>query len=236
MRQVVKQGMLIVLTLCMLCASADAKWPAVGSDVPGSTGQCLINDAGVVGAVACGAATGVAPADAKYIVQTASTPLTAEQSIGALTTGLLLNTVTGSTGVLTTYAAQACTTQFVRGLSASGVPTCQTVVAADIAAALASGISGHLESTGTTPALSGSCGTSPSVVGTDVAGKVTTGSVAPSSCVLTFATAWTNAPSCMVTNETTANVARAVSSTTVVTLTGTMIAGDVLSYLCVGWK
>jgi|GEM_PF-6542179 len=40
------------------------------------------------------------PADAKYVTQTADSTLSAEQSLGTLTTGLLLNTVTGSTGVL----------------------------------------------------------------------------------------------------------------------------------------
>lgn len=43
-----------------------------------------------------------APTDAKYIVQEANGSLSAEQSLGALTTGILLNTVTGSVGVLST--------------------------------------------------------------------------------------------------------------------------------------
>ena len=42
-----------------------------------------------------------APVGAKYIVQLADGTLSAEQSLGALTTGMLLNTVTGTTGVLT---------------------------------------------------------------------------------------------------------------------------------------
>jgi hypothetical protein len=41
----------------------------------------------------------------KYIVQEATGTLSAEQSLGALTTGLLKNTVTGSTGVLSTAVA-----------------------------------------------------------------------------------------------------------------------------------
>jgi hypothetical protein len=44
----------------------------------------------------------IAPASAKYIVQTATTGLSAEQSLGLLTTGIVKNTVTGSTGVLST--------------------------------------------------------------------------------------------------------------------------------------
>jgi hypothetical protein len=46
-----------------------------------------------------------APASAKYIVQEAHSGLSGEQSLGALTTGLLKNTVTGSTGVLSTASA-----------------------------------------------------------------------------------------------------------------------------------
>lgn len=148
MKQFVKWSVLVLLILCTV--NADAKWPAVGSDVPGSTGQCLINDGGVVSAVACGAATGVAPADATYVVQTVSSSLSAEQSLGALTTGLLLNTVTASTGVLTTYAAQACTNQFVRGLSASAVPTCASVASTDITAMTSAALAGIIsDETGT---------------------------------------------------------------------------------------
>jgi hypothetical protein len=92
----------------------------------------------------------------------------------------------------------------------------------------------HLESRGATPAVAGSCGAGPTIVGTDVAGKVTTGTGSPTSCTITFATAWANAPACMVTNETTPNLARAVSTTATVTLSGTLVAGDVLAYMCFG--
>ena len=49
-----------------------------------------------------GASVVAAPIDAKYIVQTATAGLSHEQSLGELTTGLLKNTVTSGTGVLTT--------------------------------------------------------------------------------------------------------------------------------------
>jgi hypothetical protein len=78
-----------------------------------------------------GAASG-APADAKYIVQTADATLTQEQSLGLLTTGLLLNTVTAGTGVLTAKAANTCTNQFPRSDNASGVWTCATIADADV--------------------------------------------------------------------------------------------------------
>lgn len=49
--------------------------------------------------------TSSAPADAKYIVQEANGGLSAEQSLGDLTTGLLKNTVTAAVGVLSTATA-----------------------------------------------------------------------------------------------------------------------------------
>lgn len=50
-------------------------------------------------------ATTPAPVDATYIVQTANGTLTNEQSLGLLTTGIVLNTVTAGTGVLSTAVA-----------------------------------------------------------------------------------------------------------------------------------
>jgi len=98
------------------------------------------------------------------------------------------------------------------------------------------GASSHTESVGDAPAISGSCGTGPTLVGNDTAGKVTTGTGVPSSCVLTFSPPYANAPACTTTNETTANLLRATSTTTTITLAGTMVAGDVLAYICAGYK
>lgn len=54
--------------------------------------------------VAGGLSSGnIAPADAKYIVQTASSDLSAEQALGALATGIVKNTTT--TGILSIAAA-----------------------------------------------------------------------------------------------------------------------------------
>ena len=59
-------------------------------------------------------------------------------------------------------------------------------------------VNGHIgiSSTGT-PVLS-ACGTSPSIVGNDTRGTVTFGTAAPSTCTLTFASAYTSAPFCVV--------------------------------------
>lgn len=96
-------------------------------------------------------------------------------------------------------------------------------------------LSGHVRGTGTAPTVGGSCGTSPSIVGTDLGGKLTTGTVAPTSCTITYARAYTNAPSCAANNETTANLVKAISTTTTLILSGTFVASDVLTWICVGY-
>lgn len=97
-------------------------------------------------------------------------------------------------------------------------------------------LTGHVVSTGTAPSAS-SCGTGPVVDGTDTAGKVTVGTTPLGTCVLTFATAYTSkAPACVVTNETTANLARAISTVNDVTFNGTFVSGDSLAYICIGGR
>ena len=74
----------------------------------------------------------------------------------------------------------------------------------------------------------------PTISGNDNVFKVTVGATAGTSCTVTFATAFSVAPSCTVSNETTANLLRATSTTTTAIVAGTMVAGDVLAGLCIG--
>lgn len=69
----------------------------------------------------------------------------------------------------------------------------------------------------------------------DSAGKVTSTATGAASIVVTFSAAFTRAPACVCTNETTANLSRATSTTTQVTVSGTTVTGDVLSYTCLGY-
>lgn len=66
----------------------------------------------------------------------------------------------------------------------------------------------------------------------DSAGKVASTGTGASTVVLTFSTTFTNAPACLVTNETTANLVRPVSTTTTLTLNATVVTGDKISYIC----
>ena len=94
---------------------------------------------------------------------------------------------------------------------------------------------GHIEISGTAPSsFSANCGSSPSLSGNDLIGKFTvgTGSIGQP-CVVTFANTWTNAPSCVASNETTATSTRATSTTAALGLYNFAVS-DVISYICIG--
>jgi hypothetical protein len=86
---------------------------------------------------------------------------------------------------------------------------------------------------GNSPALS-SCGTSPSIAGTDVAGQVTMGTGSPTGCTITFNVAYTNVPYCMVTWQSNlASMAYTVSNSAI-TLTQTGTSSNKVNYACFG--
>lgn len=85
---------------------------------------------------------------------------------------------------------------------------------------------------GTAPALT-SCGTTPAITGTDVAGTVTMGTTA-TGCVITFNVAYAAAPHCLVTWIATPLASQSyVTSTTAITLTQTSASNNVAKYFCV---
>jgi len=95
---------------------------------------------------------------------------------------------------------------------------------------------GHIYGTTTSPVLSG-CGTSPTMVGGDSWGTVTTGSGA-NGCTITFANVFTTAPSCTVTNRSMSLVnamSYTISSSSLV-VTQTGLGGALLDYHCFGTK
>ncbi len=94
-------------------------------------------------------------------------------------------------------------------------------------------VSGDIATGGNPPTLS-SCGTSPTIRGTDTAGEVTVGSVAASGCTITFAAAKTYAPTCTVTNQS-ASVVNAMTytiSTSAITVTQTALTSAKINYSC----
>lgn len=82
------------------------------------------------------------------------------------------------------------------------------------------------------PALT-SCGTGPTIVGTDAAGTVTMGTGTPTGCVITFVTAYKTAPNCVVNWQATPLAAQSYAvTTTAITLTQTATSSNVANYVC----
>jgi hypothetical protein len=84
------------------------------------------SQSGTVATLSCTASVdggAFGPVDAQYWTGAANATLTAEKNLGALGTGLVINTA----GVPSAYTGTSCTNQFPRSLSASGAATCATV-------------------------------------------------------------------------------------------------------------
>jgi hypothetical protein len=88
----------------------------------------------------------------------------------------------------------------------------------------------HVKLAGATPALS-ACGTSPTVSGTDHAGRITQGSSA-SGCTLTFGMAFATAPYCVVTSEAGLGFSYAVNTTALAITNVGALSGTKLDYIC----
>lgn len=96
---------------------------------------------------------------------------------------------------------------------------------------------GHINSTSRVgaPPTVGTCGTSPTVVGSDNSGKVTTGSTATTACTLTFGVAFVVAPACIITTAVTNAGPLFVSTTTTTAVFNYASATSaVISYICIG--
>lgn len=95
---------------------------------------------------------------------------------------------------------------------------------------------GHINFTGSPPVVS-ACGTSPSIDAnaTDTSGTITVGTVAATSCTITFANAYASYAHCRITSETAGLAAVAYSYTTsAITITGTSLIGGIFDYNCDG--
>jgi hypothetical protein len=133
--------------------------------------------------------------------------------------------------------------QYVASPLQNGVPTGPSVTGADTTSGIyfgtnRTGVSGHLESglgTGDLPAVS-TCGTSAALAtgSTDNAGKITVGTSASNACTLTFGTAYTTAPFCVVQNKTTGAAANVYTiSTTAIVWSSALADSSELFYHCI---
>jgi hypothetical protein len=97
----------------------------------------------------------------------------------------------------------------------------------------ATNLNAHVN-TGATPPVLTSCGTTPAITGSDTAGIVTMGTSA-TGCIITFATAYTGTPYCVVSWIATPLASQSyVTSSTAITLTQTSTSNNKVQYVCVG--
>ena len=96
-------------------------------------------------------------------------------------------------------------------------------------------VRGHYVASGSAPSLS-SCGTTPSITGTDTAGIITAGTGIITACTVTFATAYSSEPACIVTSDNSVSFYFiSAKSTSAFTITGdSPIGADVINYICIG--
>jgi hypothetical protein len=97
--------------------------------------------------------------------------------------------------------------------------------------------SGHINSTSVAAATVTSCGTAPSLTGSDNAGTITVGSgVSVTGCTLTFGTAYTNAPSCVISDNSVAinGDISSVNNSSVTFGFSASLGGGKVYYICMG--
>lgn len=93
-------------------------------------------------------------------------------------------------------------------------------------------VGGHVIANGAAPALT-SCGTTPAISGSDVAGLVTMGTVTPTGCVITFNTPYVSAPYCTVTWQATPLASQSYTVTNAaITLVQTATSSNKINYQC----
>lgn len=97
---------------------------------------------------------------------------------------------------------------------------------------------GHIQVSSSPPVVS-SCGSTPngSVVGNDFTGKVTIGGGVVTSCTVTFSVVWDNPPPCVFSSNVAITAGTMSTTTSVMTLgAGATFSGDVVSYICGGYR
>jgi hypothetical protein len=96
-------------------------------------------------------------------------------------------------------------------------------------------VKGHIANTGTAPTVSSGCGTTPGTpLGTDNGFSVVLGSGTPTSCLINFAATWASAPVCICSDVTRTLATSSGTSTTQVNCNGVFVAGDTLTWICMG--
>ena len=168
---------------------------------------------------------------------------TATLGFGVGTGNTILNNVTGSimfgsSSTLPTLTITPNLSGSTTTIGSVGIGTTQPSSTLHIVGTLqitaSSTFGGHVNSTGTTPTLS-SCGGTPSIVGTDTAGRVSTGTGVVTSCTVTFAQNYKSPPVCTVLDATVAvGLVGATNSSTLTLSAAVTFDSDVIHYICIG--
>lgn len=161
--------------------------------------------------------------------------------------GVIYGNGSGITNVPSAWIDNGTTVTLTTITDSVGIGTASPTVALDVAGTVKvnSGssaaseftglkITGHYDSLGSAPVLT-SCGTSPSISGTDTSFTVTGGASA-TGCTITFAAAFTNSPHCVVSQravDLTNSLSYTVSSSQLV-ITQTGFDGNVIDVICKG--
>lgn len=101
-------------------------------------------------------------------------------------------------------------------------------------------VNGHIHTMQTAPTVANNdCGTTVqgtiTTKSTDVSGQVTVGTLAVTACNVSFNTTWTNAPFCVVSDDTNIIALKASATTTKLTITSVAsMSSDKVSWVCLG--
>jgi hypothetical protein len=131
---------------------------------------------------------------------------------------------TTSTANISAATLNVSTTAQINGTTTIGTGTSTLVFLGNV---------GHWDASGTAPALT-SCGGTPSITGSDYAGRVVAGSAA-TGCTITFVNAYVNTPACTVTNQSlgVTNTFTYTVSNSAIAVSQTGLAGDIVDYVCI---
>lgn len=139
--------------------------------------------------------------------------------------------VTGEILVSSTVGSSSTTFPFYSGRMAIFTPSAKTVTLGD-----ASGLGWTVQNTAIGSDANWGTGRTLVSGSTNSVGRILVGTTPGASPSITFAEAWTNAPSCVFLNETTGVATAASTTTTVATVTATFVSTNSVSWHCVGFR
>jgi hypothetical protein len=143
------------------------------------------------------------------------------------------NASTGLTGVTTTVGVTDCVISATNQFEGIATP----ITNASVTTQAINTVGGHFGYVGVAPGAPTACGTSPSTAAgsTDNVGTFTTGSTATTSCVITFANAYTVAPRCLCSNSGGGQqCAAATTTTTQMTVSYASATSQTYNWQCFG--